>query len=230
MDNSIAPALYIVPTPIGNLEDITFRAVRVLKQCDIIACEDSRTASKLLKLLEIEPKLLISYFEHNERARAGELVDKIQSGKSVALISEAGTPIISDPGWAVVREAIARNIQIVSLPGASAFLTAIVASGIAADKFAFFGFPPHKKGRKTFLQKVVDLDMTSVMYESPYRIHKLLDELHDIATADRQICLARELTKIYEEFIRGSIAEVKEIIKNKSNLKGEFVVILEGKK
>ncbi len=230
MDNSIAPALYIVPTPIGNLEDITFRAVRVLKQCDIIACEDSRTASKLLKLLEIEPKLLISYFEHNERARAGELVDKIQSGKSVALISEAGTPIISDPGWAVVREAIARNIQIVSLPGASAFLTAIVASGIAADKFAFFGFPPHKKGRKTFLQKVVDLDMTSVMYESPYRIHKLLDELHDIATADRQICLARELTKIYEEFIRGSIAEVKEIIKNKSNFKGEFVVILEGKK
>ncbi|HOK14066.1 MAG TPA: 16S rRNA (cytidine(1402)-2'-O)-methyltransferase [Candidatus Kapabacteria bacterium] len=230
MDSSIAPALYIVPTPIGNLEDITFRAVRILKECDIIACEDTRTASKLLKLLNIEPKTLVSYFEHNERARAGELVDKIQNGKSVALISEAGTPIISDPGWAVVQEAIAREIHIVSLPGASAFLTAIVASGIAADKFAFFGFPPHKKGRKTFLQKIAELDITAVLYESPYRIHKLLDELSEMVAAERKICLARELTKIYEEYIRGSIEEVKEKIKNKSNLKGEFVVILEGKK
>jgi len=230
MDNSLAPALYIVPTPIGNLEDITFRAVRILKQCDIIACEDTRTASKLLKLLNIEPKLLVSYFEHNERARASELIDKIKSGKSVALISEAGTPVISDPGWAVVQEAIAGNIEIVSLPGASAFLTAVVASGIAADKFAFFGFPPHKKGRKTFLQKIAELDITAVMYESPYRIHKLLGELCEIASPERKICLARELTKIYEEYIRGSIAEVKEIIQNKSNLKGEFVVILEGKK
>jgi len=229
-DRTLPAALYLVPTPIGNLEDITLRALRVLRQCDIIACEDTRTTSKLLKLLGIEPKVLVSYYEHNEKSKAKSLADEISSGKSVALVSEAGTPIISDPGWTIVQEAINRELPVVPLPGASAFITALIASGLPADKFTFLGFPPHKKGRRTFLYKVEESEITVILYESPHRIAKLVDELSEIFKPERCICIVRELTKIYEEFIRGTIADVQKKIKAKSNLKGEFVVVIEGKK
>lgn len=231
MDERVLPAaLYLVPTPIGNLEDITLRALKVLRLCDIIACEDTRTTSKLLKLLGIEQKTLVSYFEHNEKSKAERLVSEIINGKSVALVSEAGTPVISDPGWSIVQEAINRDVHIVPLPGASAFITALIASGLPVDRFVFMGFPPHKKGRKTFLSKVAESEITVIMYESTHRIVKLIDELSELCNPDRRVCIARELTKIYEEFIRGTILEVQEIIRNRSNLKGEFVVIIEGNK
>lgn len=221
--------LYLVPTPIGNREDITLRALRILTEADIIACEDTRTTSHLLSLYGITGKRLVSCHEHNEQQRVRELMDEIESGKSVAYCSDAGMPAISDPGYRVVHEAIMRGVTVVPLPGASASLTALMASGLPTDEFLFAGFAPHKKGRKTFLEKISQYECTVIMYESPYRITKLLEELEQTCGGERNIVIARELTKMFEEFVRGSITEVKQIFLQRQAIKGEFVVILQGK-
>ncbi len=225
---AIKSALYLVPTPIGNLEDITLRALRTLAEVDIVACEDTRTTGQLLKLLGIKAKSVESYHDHNEKVKSDYLISKILNGQSVALVSDAGSPIISDPGWRLVQSAIQSNVEIIPLPGATAFVPALSASGLATDEFCFLGFPPQKKGRKTFLERISQIDMSIVVYESPHRIAKFVDELIATCGAERQICVAREITKIYEEFIRGTAIEVKDYIA-KNNLKGEIVVIIEGK-
>jgi len=222
----LEPALYIVPTPIGNLEDITLRALKILASADVIACEDTRHSGNLLKQYNITYKKLESYHEHNEIEKAKYLVQMIQNGKSVAVITDAGTPGISDPAYRIVCEAAAKDIKIISLPGPSAMITALVASGLPTDKFIFYGFPPQKKGRKTFLQKVLSLDSTVILYESPYRIIKLLEEIIASGFGESRICIAREISKIHEEYIRGTVTECYEICKEHKNLKGEFVVML----
>lgn len=224
----IPNAIYLVPTPIGNLDDITLRAIKVLTNADIIACEDTRRTGQLLKLLGIRPKTLESYHEHNEAAKTEKLINSVLNGKSLALVSDAGSPTISDPGFRLVRAAIDNNITIVPLPGPTAFVPALSASGIAINEFIFLGFPPQKKGRKTFLIRLANYQQTVILYESPHRINKLVEELLVHCGANRPICIAREISKIYEEFIRGTIAEVKAILEQRQNLKGEIVVIIEG--
>ncbi len=225
--NAIETALYIVPTPIGNLDDITLRALEVLKAVDVIACEDTRHSGKLLKLLGIENKKLISYHEHNERMRAQQITEIIEDGRSVAIISDAGTPGISDPAFRAVNACVAKGLKIIPLPGPTAFIPALIASGFGTDKFAFLGFPPQKKGRKTFIRNLASMNLTAIVYESPFRIKKLITEMIDAGLNDRRICIARELTKIYEEFIRGTVEECAEILETHKNLKGEFVVVIE---
>jgi 16S rRNA (cytidine1402-2'-O)-methyltransferase len=228
MSNEITnSALYLVPTPIGNLDDITLRAIKVLSSVDVIACEDTRHTGNLLKLLSINYKRLESYHEHNENTKNAQLLDLIESGKSVALVSDAGTPLISDPGYVIVKEAVKRGINVIALPGASAGITALSASGFATNDFIFLGFPPQKKGRKTFLEKLKSLSSTMILYESPYRIVKLIEELIEFLGAERRICIARELTKIHEEYIRGTTEECLKILDAKQAIKGEFVVIIE---
>jgi len=228
MDEKGLGTLYIVPTPIGNLEDITLRAIRILSEVDIIACEDTRHSGQLLKHFKIIPNKLESYYEHNEGEKAKRLVEQMMLGKNVALISNAGTPCISDPGYKLIQEAITKKIKIISLPGASAFVPALIASGISIDNFAFFGFPPHKKGRKAFLQKVVSCEMTTIIYESPYKIKKLIDELISLGCGERKCCLAREISKIYEEYIRCTVTELLDYFNHKEP-KGEFILILSRK-
>ena len=228
--NLIEAALYIVPTPIGNLDDITLRAIKVLKEADNVACEDTRRAGQLMKMLEISGKKFISYHEHNEREKAVQIAAIIAEGKSVALVSDAGTPGISDPAYRLINECIRSGIKIVPLPGATAFIPALLASGFGTDKFVFLGFPPHKKGRKTFINNLAQLEMTAILYESPYRIQKLIKEMLEAGMAHREICIAREITKIHEEFIRGTVAECLEILNTHNNLKGEFVIVVNSNK
>lgn len=223
---ALEPALYLVPTPIGNLEDITLRAIKTLSSADIIACEDTRTSQNLLKKLDISFNKLISYHEYNEKERAAGLVQNIISGKSVALISDAGTPGISDPGYRIINEAITNNIKIIPLPGANALLPALLGSGFPTNEFLFLGFPPQKKGRQTFLKGACEYSQTLIMYESTHRIGKLITEITEYFGEDTQICIARELTKIYEEFIRGTAKEVLEIYNTRKELKGEMVVVI----
>ncbi|MFC2131986.1 16S rRNA (cytidine(1402)-2'-O)-methyltransferase [Bacteroidota bacterium] len=223
-------ALYIVPTPIGNLDDITIRALKVLSGADIIACEDTRHTGNLLKKMGIPHKKMESYHEHNESKKTELLISQIKAGKSVALVSDAGSPLISDPGHILVREAVRNNIDIISLPGASAFVPALSACGFPVNEFIFFGFPPQKKGRKTFIENLSKYNQTIVLYESPYRILKLLGELYDIFEDNRKICLAREISKIHEEYIRGSISECLDILNNRDAVKGEFVVVIDSGK
>lgn len=222
--------LYIVPTPIGNMDDITLRALKTLAEAEVLACEDTRRTGQLLKNLNILGKKLESYHEHNEKEKASSLMKYFEEGKNVALLSDAGTPAISDPGYRLVISCIENSIDIVSLPGASSFLTALVASGLPTDQFCFFGFPPQKKGRKAFLQKIADCNCTAAFFESPYKIERIIDELIELCGAERKACFARELTKIYEEYTRGTLLECKEAISKKNAIKGEFVIILEGKK
>lgn len=228
-EQKLEPALYIVPTPIGNLEDITLRALRILKLVDIIACEDTRTTGKLLKLLNLPPKKLVSYYEHNEKQKAQQVINFIKEQNSVALISEAGMPCISDPGYRLVNLAIEEGIKVIVLPGASASLTALVASGFPTNEFKFLGFPPEKKGRKVFLHKIADSDCTTIVYISPYKLIKFLQELKEYCGDNRKICICRELTKMYEEFIRGTIDECLNEIKKKTSIKGEIVLIIDKK-
>lgn len=228
-NNAIEPALYLVPTPIGNLDDITLRAVKVLRAVDIIASEDTRRTGMLLKLLKIQSKKTESYHDHNEEDKAKYLVKLISEGKSIALVSDAGSPAISDPGYRIVKEAALQGIKIIPLPGATAFVPALTASGLHVNAFTFLGFPPQKKGRKTFLSQIPDMKHTVIMYESPHRIEKLVDELIEICGEDRQVCVAREISKIYEEFVRGSLKECKDILNAKNSQKGEFVLVLQGK-
>lgn len=214
--------LYIVATPIGNLEDITLRAIRILKEVDIIAAEDTRHTLKLLNHLSIS-KPLISYHRHNEEIKTEELINKLLEGKNVALVSDAGTPVISDPGGEIVKAAIKNNIKVTPVPGACAAITALIASGIDAKEFTFIGFlPQNKKNRKEKLEQIKNAEITTILYEAP---HKLLQTLQDLKliVENRTIVLARELTKIHEEYIAGTIEEILQIVQSP---KGEYVIII----
>ncbi|MDR3306612.1 MAG: 16S rRNA (cytidine(1402)-2'-O)-methyltransferase [Endomicrobium sp.] len=218
--------LYVVPTPIGNLEDITLRALRILKECDFIACEDTRQSLKLLSHFEIS-KPLISFYSYNQQHRIGQIIYKLSAGKKVVLISDAGAPGISDPGYILVKEAIEKGIKTEVLPGASAVITALVGSGLPTDGFVFCGFLKRKTGKmKKELAELINLEKTIVFYESPHRILKTVETCLEVFGEDAKICLARELTKKFEEFIRGTIKEVLKDIKNRNSFLGEFVVLI----
>jgi 16S rRNA (cytidine1402-2'-O)-methyltransferase len=219
--------LFLVPTPIGNLEDMTFRAVRILKEADIILAEDTRTSAPLLKHFGIDKKAY-SHHQHNEHQATSEIIRFLTEGKSVALISDAGTPAISDPGFFLVREVLKHDLPVECLPGATAFVPALVNSGLPTDAFVFEGFLPVKKGRQTRLKKLAEEERTIVLYESPHRILKTLEEFAQFFGADRQASVSRELTKLYEETVRGTLTEIK--LHFESNiLKGEFVICVAGK-
>lgn len=220
-------ALYLVPTPIGNLEDITLRAIRVLKEVDLILAEDTRTSGNLLKHLEIK-KPLKSYHIHNEHKSLQLIVEQLKGGTTMALISDAGTPAISDPGFLLVRECLKNDVPIECLPGATAFVPALVKSGFSTDRFVFEGFLPHKKGRQTRLQLIAEESKTVILYESPHRLLKTLEQLETLLEPDRKVSVSRELTKIYEETITGTATEVKEYFIN-GNIKGEIVIVIDGK-
>ena len=219
--------LYIVPTPIGNLQDMTFRAIDILKSVDTILAEDTRKSRILLNHFSIESRLE-SFHKFNEHGKLNSIINKIKSGEKIALVSDAGTPGISDPGFLIIREAIKNDIKIETLPGATAFVPALVNSGLPCEKFVFEGFLPAKKGRQKRLKELLEEKRTIIFYESPYRIIKAIDEFISYFGAERQISISREISKIYEENIRGSLEEVKKIVENKK-LKGEFVIILQGK-
>lgn len=220
--------IYIVPTPIGNLDDITLRAINVLKDVNLILCEDTRRSKKLLVHYEIETPLR-SHHKFNEHQEVDIIIEKIKSGTKVALISDAGTPGISDPGYLIVRTCIQNNIEIDCLPGPTAFVPALINSGIPSDKFIFEGFLPAKKGRKTRLEILSKEERTMVFYESPHKILKTLNDFLIHFGSNRKVSISRELTKIYEETIRGTINSVLESLTKKS-IKGEIVVIVEGYK
>jgi 16S rRNA (cytidine1402-2'-O)-methyltransferase len=218
--------LCIVPTPIGNLEDITLRALRTLKECDLIACEDTRQTLKLLSYFQIS-KPLISFYSYNQHRRLGQILGKLEDGKKIALVSDAGTPGISDTGYVLVKEAVNKGIKIESLPGPSAVITALVASGLPTNGFIFCGFLKRKPGKtKKELSEFLNLEKTVVFYESPRRILKTVEICSEVFGKDAKICLAREITKKFEEFIRGTIKEVSENIKSRNSLFGEFVILL----
>lgn len=220
--------VYLVPTPIGNLSDITARAVEVLKEVDVIACEDTRHSGGLLAKLGIKKRLL-SYHDFNETARARQLLDIINEGKSVAVVTDAGSPGISDPAYRVVRIAIENDIEIIPLPGPSALIPALTASGLPTDRFFFEGFLPHKGGaRANRLSELKDLEHTLVFYESPHRIGKTLQAILEVL-GDRDICLAREISKKFEQFLRGPVSEILAIIEKKPP-KGEIVLVVAGRK
>jgi 16S rRNA (cytidine1402-2'-O)-methyltransferase len=217
--------LYVVATPIGNLEDISYRAVRVLKEADLIACEDTRHTAKLLHHYGIE-KPTVSYHEHNEAARAEELVTKMEQGLNVAQVSDAGMPGISDPGYRVIKLAIERGVPVVPIPGASAVIAALAASGLPTDSFHFLGFLPSKSGqRRTTLEALRVAKHTTVVYEAPHRIAETMKDIVELLGPDRPVVLARELTKVHEEFIRGSAAEVLQRV-HAHELKGEMTLLI----
>jgi len=218
--------LYIVSTPIGNLDDITFRAVEVLKSVDLIACEDTRRTLILLEKFNLAKKL-VSYYNYNERQRAEELISHLKSGKNIALVSDSGTPGISDPGYILIKRAIEEDIQVIPIPGPTAFVSALVVSGLPMDEFVFVGFLPHKKGRKTKLQKLAQEERTIILYESQHRLLKTLNEILEIF-GDREIAVAKELTKVHEEVFRGKVSEVLNKL-TPDKIKGEFVIVISGK-
>ena len=220
--------LFIVPTPIGNLKDITFRAIEVLKEVELILAEDTRKTGILLKHYDIQNQLQ-SFHSFNEHKKIHELTDKLDLGMSMALVSDAGTPGISDPAFLLVRACSERNIKVECLPGATAFVPALVKSGLPIDKFVFEGFLPHKKGRATRLREIASETRTVAIYESPYRLLKTLEQLQELIDSTRVVSVSRELTKIYEETVTGTIEEVYNHYKD-SKIKGEIVVIVEGKK
>jgi 16S rRNA (cytidine1402-2'-O)-methyltransferase len=216
--------LYIIPTPIGNLEDITLRAVRILKEVDIIFCEDTRTTKNMLKHYEIDKKCF-AYHIHNEHQHVQKYVQWIKNGQAAALVSDAGTPGISDPGYLFIRECLAASIEIECLPGATALIPALVSSGFPCDKFYFHGFLPHKKGKKTALKLISEKNETIVFYESPHRLLKTLTMMHDIFPTETKICVSREISKVFEEHFRGTISEAIAHFSAKE-VKGEIVVIV----
>ena len=219
------PALYLVATPIGNLEDIALRALRVLKEVDVIACEDTRQTQKLLNHYGIETRTT-SYHEHNEMTRAAELVKEMQEGASVALVTDAGMPGISDPGYRLITLAIRHHVPVVPVPGASAFLAALVASGLPTDSFRFSGFLPAKRGeRRAALEAIRNSPRTQVFYEAPHRIVETLSDVCEILGNARHIVIAREVTKIHEEFLRGSAGELREMLKARA-VKGEITLLI----
>ncbi len=227
MENSTFGKLFLVPTPIGNMEDMTFRAVRILKEADVILAEDTRTSAPLLRHFGIDKKAY-SHHQHNEHKATSEIIRFLKQGQNVALISDAGTPAISDPGFFLVREVLKEHLEVECLPGATAFVPALVNSGLPTDAFVFEGFLPVKKGRQTRLKRLAEEDRTVVLYESPHRLLKTLEEFEVYFGADRQASVSRELTRLYEETIRGTIEEIKSHFTN-NILKGEFVICVAGK-
>lgn len=219
--------LYLVPTPIGNLEDITLRAINVLKSVDLILAEDTRTSGHLLKHLEIS-KPMQSYHIHNEHQTISRLTARMLKGETMALISDAGTPAISDPGFLLVRECIRLNITVECLPGPTAFVPALVNSGLPSDRFTFEGFLPHKKGRQTRLKELANEERTMIFYESPHRLLKSLQQFSEYFGPERQASVSRELTKLFEENVRGTLQEIITYFTEKS-IKGEIVIIVAGK-
>jgi 16S rRNA (cytidine1402-2'-O)-methyltransferase len=219
--------LVLVPTPIGNLEDITLRAIKILKNADLILAEDTRVTKKLLNHLEIQ-KNVQSFHIHNEHKVLNNVISQIASNTTTVLVSDAGTPAISDPGFLLVRACIEHDIPISCLPGPTAFVPALVASGFPTDRFAFEGFLPHKKGRQTKFKQIAEEDRTVILYESPHRLVKALDQIIEFMGEDKRVCVVREISKIYEEFKRGSALEVKTYYENNPP-KGEIVIIIEGK-
>ena len=220
--------LILVPTPIGNLEDITLRGIRALKECEFILAEDTRVTLRLLNHLEIQ-KSVIPFHAHNEHKVLESTLDRIDSAEMCVLVSDAGTPGISDPGFLLVRGCLEREIEIECLPGATAMVPALVASGFPCDRFVFEGFLPHKKGRQTRLLAIADEVRTTVLYESPHRLVKCLGQIEEFMGEDREVCVARELTKMFEEFKRGTAKEVREYYEANPP-KGEIVIVIEGKK
>jgi 16S rRNA (cytidine1402-2'-O)-methyltransferase len=218
--------LYLVPTPLGNLKDITLRALEVLQQVDVILCEDTRTSSKLLNHYNIH-KPTSPYHQHNEHKILAHLIDQLAAGKTMALITDAGTPGISDPAFLLVRECVKNDIKVECLPGATAFVPALVDSGLPVNRFVFEGFLPVKKGRQTLFKKLAEEERTMVFYESPMRLVKTLEEMAGYFGADRNCCVSRELTKMFEENKRGTLQEVCNYFKEK-NVKGEIVIVVQG--
>lgn len=217
--------LFIVPTPIGNLEDITFRALNVLKSANIILCEDTRTTKKLLSHYQILDKKCLSYHIFNEHEQLKNYISIIQQHENVALVSDAGTPGISDPGFLLVRAAIANDIEIECLPGPTAFVPALIQSGLPCSSFYFFGFLPHKKGKETLLKRFSEMHETIIFYESPHRLVKTLSKMVEIIGEERQISISKELTKIHEFTFRGSLKNALDFFQDKQ-IKGEFVLVL----
>lgn len=220
--------LYIVPTPVGNMEDMTFRAIRILKEADVVLAEDTRTSGNLLRHFEIKNHLL-SHHKFNEHGTSASVVDRLLAGQTVALVSDAGTPGISDPGFFLVREAVKAGIEVQTLPGATAFVPALVSSGLPCDRFCFEGFLPQKKGRQTKIESLREEQRTMVFYESPYRVLKTLQQFSEVFGPERQVSCCREISKIHEESVRGTLAEVIEHF-TATAPKGEFVIVVEGKK
>lgn len=219
--------LYLVPTPIGNLEDITLRALRILRdEVDVILAEDTRTSGNLLRHYNIS-KPMSAFHINNEHKVVTQLAERILAGEKMALVTDAGTPAISDPGFLLVRECIRLGVEVECLPGATAFVPALVNSGLSADHFIFEGFLPHKKGRQTKINEISKNKYTTILYESPFRLVKTLEQLMEVCGPERRVSVSRELTKIYEENVRGTLAEVIDYF-SKKEVKGEIVIILEG--
>ena len=219
--------LYIVPTPVGNMEDMTLRAIRILKEADLVLAEDTRTSSHLLKHFDIAQHMM-SHHKFNEHGTSASVVERLRAGQTVALISDAGTPGISDPGFFLVREAVRAGIEVQTLPGATAFVPALVSSGLPCDRFCFEGFLPQKKGRQTRLQQLADEERTMVFYESPYRVLKTLQQFSEVFGADRQTSVCREISKVHEESVRGTLQEVIAHFQEHEP-RGEFVIVVAGK-
>lgn len=223
----VSPKLYLVPTPIGNLEDITLRAINVLKSVDVVLAEDTRTSGNLLKHLGIS-KPMQSYHIHNEHQTVQKIIARILKGESMALVSDAGTPAVSDPGFLLVRECLKNGIGIECLPGPTAFVPALVNSGLPSDRFTFEGFLPHKKGRQTRLTELKEEERTMIFYESPHRLLKSLEQFAEYFGGDRQASVSRELTKMFEETVRGTLTEIITYFTEKT-IKGEIVIVVSGK-
>ena len=223
----VSPKLYLVPTPIGNLEDITLRAINVLKSVDVVLAEDTRTSGNLLKHLGIS-KPMQSYHIHNEHQTVQKIIARILKGESMALVSDAGTPAVSDPGFLLVRECLKNGIEIECLPGPTAFVPALVNSGLPSDRFTFEGFLPHKKGRQTRLTELKEEERTMIFYESPHRLLKSLEQFAEYFGGDRQASVSRELTKMFEETVRGTLTEIIAYFTEKT-IKGEIVIVVSGK-
>src|SRR6266404_1361952 len=220
------PSLYLVATPIGNLEDITLRALRVLKEVDLIACEDTRQTQKLLTHYSIQTRM-VSYHEHNEMTKAAELIVNLETGAKIALVTDAGMPGISDPGFRLIALAIRHHVPVVPIPGASAFLAALVASGLPTDSFRFSGFLPAKSGqRRKLFESVRESPRTQVFYEAPHRVLETLADVVEVLGDDRHVVVAREVTKIHEEFLRGRAVEVLEELKGRGDVKGEITLLI----
>ncbi|MFO7997666.1 MAG: 16S rRNA (cytidine(1402)-2'-O)-methyltransferase [Bacteroidales bacterium] len=220
--------LFIVPGPIGNLEDMTFRAVRVLNEVDLILAEDTRTTAKLLQHFGISTRMA-SHHQHNEHKILGSLLGKLQSGQSLAVVSEAGTPGISDPGFLIIRECLKAGIEVECLPGATAFVPALVCSGLPCERFVFEGFLPVKKGRRSRIDQLKEESRTMVFYESPFRLIKTLKELAAVLEPERQASVSREISKIYEEHVRGTLQELVAEFERRPGIKGEITVVVSGK-
>ncbi|MBR1499589.1 MAG: 16S rRNA (cytidine(1402)-2'-O)-methyltransferase [Bacteroidaceae bacterium] len=219
--------LYLVPTPVGNMEDITMRALRVLREADLILAEDTRTSGNLLRHFDIKNAML-SYHKFNEHQTVEGIVERLKGGQTIAVISDAGTPGISDPGFLVAREAIRAGVEVITLPGATAFVPALVSSGLPCDRFCFEGFLPQKKGRQTRIQALADETRTMIFYESPHRIVKALTQFIEVFGPERQVSVCREISKIHEESVRGSLAEVLAHF-TETEPRGEFVIVVGGK-